>query len=135
MRIVFVGMHNKRGFKALDPKTVSGKMIEKIMDALPGHEFMKTNLFNSYHWPEVINPPYVIEFWCQRNQIKPYDLVVSLGTSVNEVFRRAKFPTVKLGHPSRMWLNADQKATYLPRAVEKIKEAMVANQKEIDKPF
>lgn len=126
LRIFFVGVCNKPGKGPLDITTVSGKMVSKIIAAFPNdeameYEWVRTNLFDTaVDLNAALGGPLAVRNWWRRNEVKDDDLIISLGDIVNSSFRKAKVKTCKLGHPSRMWLNADQKATYLPRAIEKI---------------
>lgn len=44
MKVVFIGTHFKEGMQALDSRTRSGKLIDRIIELLPGCECYKSNL-------------------------------------------------------------------------------------------
>lgn len=136
-RIFFVGVCNKPGKEPLDITTISGKMVSKMIAAFPNdeameYEWVRTNLFDEVltivNLKDFGGAPLAVRNWWRRNEVTEDDLIVSLGDIVNNAFRKAKVKSCKLGHPSRMWLNADQKVTYLPRAIERIGVALADHQ-------
>lgn len=141
-RIFFVGICNKPGKAPLDVTTVSGKMVSKMIAAFPNdeamqYEWIRTNLFDEALSIVNVNlqlrgaAALAVRNWQARNNVNEDDLIITLGDIVNRSFAKAKVKTCKLGHPSRMWLNADQKVTYLPRSIDRIRTAMADHKYKI----
>lgn len=130
MRVIFVGVHYKAGMQALDSRTRSGKLIDRVIEALQievdlfGAEFIKSNVFNLEYWPisqtDQLNRLWV-ENWRDRLQVKSSDIVITLGQTVNEIFRKAKQPSIKIGHPSACWSKLKQEE-YIINACIKVSE-------------
>lgn len=116
MKVIFVGMHNKPGMEPLDSKTKSGKLIDRVIEGLPDVECVKTNLYDSFHWPENFEDGDLMLWWIRVNA-DPKDIIVTLGESIHRRFK--KLITIKLGHPSAIWSN-DAKVEYVKRAIDKI---------------
>lgn len=58
-KIVFVGVHFKEGFKALDSRTRTGKIIDRIISCLPYNVSVeKMNLFSTTYLPDKIGQAY-----------------------------------------------------------------------------
>lgn len=121
--VFFVGMHNKLGRQPLDSRTMTGKVIDRIIIELPC-KCIKTNLCDTDEMPrnQVKIYNHVCN-WFKVNAPKPMDLVVLLGTWVqskfvyNRDFDRDRI--LKLGHPAGVFgtKNTDE---YIIKAVESI---------------
>jgi len=119
-RIFFVGMHNKPGMKPLDSKTMSGKMIDAVIDGLP-LMCIKTNLFEGEYLPKdfaIINQAGID--WYDKYEPNENDTIVLLGKWVQENFWHDSFKIIKLPHPASCIGNVN-KAEYIKKAIEKIK--------------
>lgn len=107
MRVIFVGVHNKPGMYPLDSRTMTGRVIDRIIKELPdGYHCIKSNVFNIDYWPQnqtdELNRQWV-ENWKERMDYKPTDIVVTLGHCVNGIFRKTKTPSIKVWHPASVW--------------------------------
>ena len=61
MKIIFVGIHNKKGFEPLDSRTKTGNIIDRIIERCDkGFEFEKTNLFDRDEMPKGIEASLLI---------------------------------------------------------------------------
>lgn len=123
-RVIFVGVHNKTDLEPLDSSTRTGRVIDKIILELPDFHCVKSNVFNVDYWPQnqtlELNNQWV-ENWKQRLDYKNSDIVVTLGHCVNEIFRKAKVKSIKVGHPSAVW-STEGKGQYIDRVYKKICE-------------
>lgn len=113
-RVIFVGVHNKPGMDALDSKSRSGKLIDRVIASLGTNEFhfIKSNLYNLEEFPNNRKRELDIAWvqnWRERVGLQGIDIVVTLGQTVNTVFRWAKQPSIKVGHPSGVWSHEKQK--------------------------
>lgn len=132
MKIVFVGVHYKPGFDALDSRTKSGKMIDRVIAGLQTEvglfeaQFIKSNLFDLEYFPRnqtvELNTQWV-EHWKLRVNYSPQDIVITLGQTVNEIFRKARVKSVKIGHPSAVWSHLKQEE-YIINACIKVSEVL-----------
>jgi hypothetical protein len=102
-RVFFVGIHNKPGLPPLCSTTKSGKVIDKVIAALPGVECIKTNLFNTNFETPLVDPPRI---WAKRVGATEHDVIILLGGVVTAYFRRSHIAWIRQGwnsfsHPSR----------------------------------
>ncbi len=116
MRIIFVGVHFKEGFNALDSRTKSGKLIDRIIEKLDV-KCLKTNIFSGCELPEKqLRKNHLIN-WKIINELNEKDVIIGLGTTVHEVFKDIKI--IKLKHPSCIWSNIS-KDNYVNSAIIEI---------------
>lgn len=131
-RIIFVGVHYKPSMDALDSRTKSGKMIDRVIAGLQTEvglfeaEFIKSNVFTTEYFPknrttELDNQ--WVEQWKERMKYRADDIVITLGHTVNEIFRKAKVPSIKIGHPSGVWSKL-QKEEYIINVAIKVSEIL-----------
>jgi len=126
-RVIFVGVHNKPGMLELDSKTRTGKLVDRVINwlqyelNLSGFIFIKSNLFDIEYWPKnqtfVLNNQWV-EHWKDRVNYSSNDIIITLGHTVNEIFRKAKVKSIKLGHPSAVWSKEKQEDYILNAAIK-----------------
>jgi hypothetical protein len=124
-RIIFVGMNNKPGVSPLCSSTKSGKLIDSVIWELRAQtiglgddRIIKSNLFDLDHFPETTGFNYE---WCDRVGYRCDDIIVTLGASVHENFKKSPYKVVALGHPSAVWSNR-KKFDYVDNAVRLISE-------------
>ena len=131
MKVVFVGMHFKPDCEALDSKTVSGKMIDKIIEQVQsGCNYdenypmcIKTNMCQTEKLPIFISDINVeAKSWHRLNYLSTGDVVVLLGKWVQKHFlknRRLRY--VEINHPASVYKKED-KVLYIENAVKEIKK-------------
>jgi hypothetical protein len=126
-RVIFVGVHNKRGKTPLDSTTKSGKIIDAVIAGLPGRECLKSNLFDVDELPDKKNvrdwKQYVDEMgfsWIERVQLSKDDVVVLLGSQVIRSFPKA-LPSRNLcwSHPAQRQVSS---STYIEHALIAIRD-------------
>lgn len=119
----FVGMNNKPGMKPLDSKTMSGKMIDLIINELP-FKCTKTNLCEVEYMPKdtlEINKSGVE--WHRKYEPEDCDVIVLLGNWVHKNFWYDRFNVIKIAHPASMFGHVN-KEQYVQNAASKIKAAI-----------
>lgn len=80
MKIIFVGVHHKKGMKALDSRTYTGRIIDLIIKEIGDHQTEKINLFPTDYMPsEVEMWDYLEDFTTDNNAIH-----VALGKVVQK---------------------------------------------------
>lgn len=123
MRIFFVGIHNKKGMKPLDSKTMTGKVINKIIVGLKGYEVVKTNMCEVEYFPKdknVINEE--INLWYDKYEPDFGDIVVMLGAWVRENFvGKFGLTYISLTHPSGID-GTKNKDEYIEKAIKMIQK-------------
>lgn len=136
-RIIFVGIHNKPNMKPLDSRTRTGKMIDKICLLLNKKGFMnnvvRSNLFPLDQFPQGRKRETDIQWvnnWSERIGVKESDTVVTLGQTVNDIFRWAKFKSIKVGHPSGVWSN-EEKELYVKRVASLIRLSIISTKRPL----
>ena len=132
MRLIFVGIHNKKAMKPLDSKTVSGKRIDKLLEEVMNNlpiekieqiDVVKTNLFDAEYHPDGQEREELKNDFFDRIEVEKDDLVVLLGQSVHQELkndRRLDCKIVCIGHPSLQWTNVVDREKYIPNATAKI---------------
>ena len=79
-KVYFVGIHYKDGFEALDSRTKSGHVIDKVITELDGLKCYKTNLFPTSYLPDQIHwKEFGLDF-----EIDPKAIYVLLGNIVQK---------------------------------------------------
>lgn len=129
-RIVFVGVHNKPRMEPLDSRTRTGKVVDRIITRIMEVEpeitrCLKTNLYNIDYFPERRTRAVDIEWvhdWMERIMWTETDTIVTLGHCVNECFRWAKVPSVKVCHPAAVW-SIEGRQKYVDHTYQMIREA------------
>lgn len=117
-------MNNKPGLAPLCSSTRSGKMIDRVIKVLKtANEFTfeKSNLYDLDYWPEEDQSPGVYQ-WAQRVEFTTDDIVVTLGSAVNDRFRKWSHLYVSIGHPAMHGGIHRDADSYVARAVAKILE-------------
>lgn len=128
MEFIFVGIHNKRGYKPLDPKTHSGAIIDNLQRQLNalGHTVRRTNLCDLERMPETEweARKECIGYW-DRVEYKPAESVfVLLGGWVHTHFiRMPDTPIVKLPHPAS-FAGRNNRLTYCQDAMSRISKIL-----------
>jgi hypothetical protein len=129
MRVIFVGVHNKPDMLPLDSRTRTGRVVDRIIAELPDFQCIKSNLYDIDYFPqnrtlELDNQ--WVDRWKEMVVLQPDDVVVTLGQCVNEVFRKARVRSVKVGHPSAIW-STKGKEEYIQKVYAKICEQAANN--------
>ena len=121
MRIIFVGLHNKKGMKPLDSSTKSGKLIDRIEIELPIN-VERTNLFDvdylPYHKEERQE---LSKEWFWTHLPCPDDVVVLLGGIVHKSFSHNVENLIKVAHPASKWSH-QEKDEYVADTITRICE-------------
>lgn len=121
----FVGMHNKPGMKPLDSKTMSGKMIDAIINELPIF-CTKTNLCEVDYFPKDKREIWAGNLiWSEKYQPTNDSIIVLLGGWVHKHFLLTNAKIIKLPHPASCFGNVN-KEKYVKNAVEKIKAVLLS---------
>lgn len=129
MKIIFVGVHNKPGMSPLSSKSRSGKLIDKIIELLPGMECVKTNLYDVEHFPTKGEKHLLRIDFLTRVDYCTHDVVVLLGAIVHrECPLMTVKQTIKIAHPSGQWSHEAQ-AGYVKNAVFLISKNIELNDK------
>lgn len=119
MKIFFVGVHNKPRMMPLDSKTISGKMIDQIIQKISA-ECIKTNLFEDEYLPKRKEIIWATNFvWNDKYKPTPDSIIILLGKWVSENFLFKTSNTIQLPHPASC-MGYREKKSYLEIAVEKI---------------
>jgi hypothetical protein len=119
MKVIFVGMHNKPGMQPLDSRTMSGKIIDALIEKL-NTECVKTNLCDVEYMPKdflEINNHGIA--WHERVKPELNDVVVLLGNWVHKNFWHDNLNTVKLKHPASC-MGRVNKEEYVKNAISVI---------------
>ena len=124
-RVIFVGMHNKPGKAPLDSTTKSGKLIDRVIEQLPGLTCVKSNLWDLDYFPSKEGFNYK---WASRVEYDSDDVVVCLGQCVIDAFRRGPIPFIHVGHPSAVWGKLAQ-VDYIQNCRNKILNLKLQTQK------
>lgn len=120
-RLIFVGMHNKAGMKPLDSKTMSGKMIDSVVQELGRMDAIKTNLCEVEYLPVDQREIWAHNLsWNDKYEPDYEDIIVLLGAWVHKNFALTNAKIVKLPHPAS-WMGITNKDSYRENAVQKIK--------------
>jgi hypothetical protein len=121
MKIIFVGMHNKPMKMPLCSSTKSGKLVNRIIEALKPIECQKTNLYDVEYYPKREEKFNLAMNWHERIEPKLGDVIVLMGAEVHENYVQNMFDkVVKIAHPSSK-RSHEAMNEYVISAVEKIK--------------
>lgn len=115
----FVGMHNKTGMSALDSKTMTGKVVDKIINNIQV-ECKKTNLFDADYFPkdmEIVKE--AASRWHEVHAPKKGDVIVLLGKWVSKNFEKRNYKVIEITHPAGVFGTKD-KFNYVKRSSEEI---------------
>ena len=123
MKVIFVGVHNKPDTNPLCIFTKTGKLLQRIIDRLPGVEFIKSNLFDIDHFPNHLDDKRMLTGdWWYRIRPEPEDLIILLGSCVHKDFEnRYEMKVLKYGHPSGVW-SKEKQIDYVNKMVKEIKQ-------------
>lgn len=117
-RIIFVGMHNKPEKKALDSSTMTGKIVDKIIDKVPAKcECVKTNLCDIDYLPK--DKQEIWEWnlnWIESNNPSDNTIIALLGRWVQKHFIFAGCKQINLTHPAGIF-GTTNKQKYVKDAV------------------
>ena len=121
MKIIFVGMHNKPMKMALCSSTKSGKLVNRIIEALKPFKCQKTNLYDVDYLPIRNDEKFDLAMdWHERVRPEFGDVIVLLGAEVHENYNKDLYDnTVKLAHPSSKRSHVEMNE-YVMDAVDKI---------------
>ena len=121
MKVIFVGMHNKPGMKPLDSKTMTGKVIDRIIEKIP-IECIKTNLWDVDEFPKNEDKLGLTITWLKRVPHEDNDIVVLLGTEVKKWFHEVySINYIFFGHPAGVF-GPKNKEDYITNAVKRLNE-------------
>lgn len=101
MIVYFVGMHNKVGMTALDSRTKTGKVIDRIIEQfkdVSDIEFVKTNLCDTDYLPE--ETAVHAGQWHAKFKPTGNDVVVTLGRWVKVNFHYSGQRVIQAKHPA-----------------------------------
>ena len=120
MRIIFVGIHNKQNMTALDSKTMTGKVIDRIIVKIPTL-CIKTNLCDIDYFPKNKRLLRLCNFeWNEKHRPDKDTIIVLLGGLVQKNFLLTEGKIINLAHPAGVF-GTNNKEQYVVGAVEKIK--------------
>jgi hypothetical protein len=119
MKVVFVGMHNKPNKQPLDSSTMTGKVIDRIIEKIPV-TCIKTNLCDIDYFPKDITEinTMAIKYHCNE-KFEGDEVFILLGKWVQNHFWYDDFKTISLTHPAGIY-GTRKKDEYIKSAVEKI---------------
>lgn len=121
----FVGMHNKPNMKPLDSKTMSGKIIDAIINELPIF-CEKTNMCEVDYMPKEKREIWAHNLeWNEKYQPTTDSIIVLLGGWVHKHFLLTNAKIIKLPHPASSIYHA-KKEDYIKNAVDKIKSVLLS---------
>ena|ERR1035437_9456248 len=121
MKIIFVGMHNKPMKMPLCSSTKSGKLVDRIIEALKPIECLKTNLYDVDYFPKREEKFDLARNWHTRIDPESVDVIVLLGAEVHEHYVKNLFDkVVKIAHPSSK-RSHEAMNKYVISAVQEIK--------------
>ena len=113
-------MHNKPNKQPLDSSTMTGKVIDRIIEKIPA-TCIKTNLCDIDYFPKDKKLIWACNFeWNERQQPTSDDIIVLLGGWVQKNFLLTKAKIINLTHPAGIF-GTKNKDEYVIGAVEKIK--------------
>ena len=120
MKVIFVGMHNKPNKQPLDSSTMTGKVIDRIIEKIPA-TCIKTNLCDIDYFPKDKKLIWACNLeWNERQQPTSDTVIVLLGGWVQKNFLLTEAKIIKLNHPAGI-LGTKNKDEYVSGAVAKIK--------------
>lgn len=124
-RIFFVGMHNKPGMEPLDSRTMTGKIIDEIIQGL-GCECVKTNFCDTDYQPTEFREIAAASLiWSGTHKPNDGDTVVVLGDWVDKYIILSDYlKKVKLIHPAAIKVREIGIGNYINESIEKIKSAI-----------
>jgi hypothetical protein len=122
MRVIFVGIHNKPNKQPLDSSTMTGRVIDRIIEKIPAI-CIKTNLCDIDYFPKEkkLIWPCNLE-WNERQQPTSDTIIVLLGGWVQKNFLLTEAKIIKLAHPASFnYRSKEQTEEYINSSVKKIK--------------
>jgi len=112
-------MHNKPNTKALDSKTITGKIIDEIIRKIPA-QYIKTNLCNIDYLPK---DKKIIKScnskWYRKYKPKNNTIIVLLDKWVQKNFSITDAKIIELAHPASIF-GFKNKVKYIRDAIRKI---------------
>lgn len=129
MKIIFVGIHNKPDMKALDSRTKSGKIVDRIISELAGHECSKANLYNIDRLPNatekyLLKTEFMSEYLMNFQSGTDEALYILLGNMVHREFPKHYSKIIKLAHPASSCYVGMKDQEYINRSILKIKNIL-----------
>lgn len=120
MKVIFVGMFNKPNKQPLDSSTMTGKVIDMIIERIPAN-CIKTNLCDIDYFPKDKRLIWACNLeWNKRQEPTSDTVIVLLGGWVQRNFLFTEAKIIKLMHPSHIF-GTNNKNEYINDAVAKIK--------------
>lgn len=118
MKVIFVGIHSKIGYRPLDSKTKSGQIIDSII-ALVNYPCVKSNLFLGTKIPPVEKMFQHSRVWKNLYRPEESDIIVLLGRDVQRHFPFQYENIVKIYHPA-VRRTTENKWKYIDSAASRI---------------
>ncbi len=123
MKVIFVGMHNKPNMTALDSRTTTGKIIDRIIEKTPTN-CIKSNLCDIDYLPKDKELIKTLNLnWHKQNKPDKNTIIILLGHWVQKNFLLQKIKIINLKHPAAIF-GTKNKEQYIQDALKKIKDAI-----------
>jgi len=123
MKVIFVGMHNKPNKQPLDSSTMTGNVIDRIIEKIPA-TCIKTNLCDIDYFPKDKRLIWACNLeWNERQQPTSDTIIVLLGGWVQKNFLLTEAKIIKLTHPAGIF-GPKNKEKYIIESIEKINNAI-----------
>lgn len=124
-KVIFVGMFNKPNKQPLDSSTMTGKVIDRIIEKISA-TCIKTNLCDIDYFPKDKRLIYACNLeWSKRHQPTSDTVIVLLGGWVQKNFLLTEAKIIKLTHPAGIF-GTKNKDEYINGAVAQIKSVIIA---------
>lgn len=118
MKVIFVGIHSKIGYKPLDSRTKSGQIIDNIISGV-NLPCVKSNLFLGTKIPTVEKMFQHARVWKNLYRPEESDIFVLLGRDVQRYFPFPYKNIVKIQHPA-VRRTTENKWKYINNAASQI---------------
>lgn len=119
MKVIFVGMFNKPNKKPLDSSTMTGKIIDSIIEKIPVI-CIKTNLCDIDYFPKDRNLIWASNLdWIEKQQPTSETIIVLLGKWVQKNFTLEKAKFIKIPHPASVF-GTNNRDEYVKNSIESI---------------
>lgn len=100
MKILFIGIHYRQEFNALDSRTKTGQVVDRIISLLPKEfEYKKCNLYPTYDLPIGEVKKEYIDLFYQHYDYDTYPVWVLLGKEVQKALNEGG---VCINHPGSL---------------------------------
>lgn len=115
----FVGMHNKQGKKPLGSYTLTGRVVDLIINELPV-TCVKTNLCDVDYYPkDIVEINKMALGWHKKYKPTQGDVIVLLGGWVQKHFWYDNLNVVSITHPAGVY-GTTNKQKYIKKTVSEI---------------